>query len=307
MAPYNGQAELVVPFHQHHDVYPGIDVNGALKNAARGKIILITGASQGIGAETARTFARAGALGLILAARRVPQLEQIKKEILDEARSDSDGHFDPNMRIKVYKTDVASLSDVQGTVERAFEVFGRLDIVINNAAYMSSWVPIADHDPETWWNTYEVNIRGSFNVAHCTLPKLVETKGHLVLLSSLGAQMRNVGNSAYASGKHAINRIVEFINLEYAEKGVQCFAFHPGCILTELASQSTEIVSMVENGYVIEDTLALPANALVRLTSGTEDWLSGRYIAANWDLDDVNQMKDRILSEELLVNKLAVP
>ncbi|KZT42324.1 putative oxidoreductase [Sistotremastrum suecicum HHB10207 ss-3] len=307
MPPYDGEPELVVPFIEHHDVYPGIDVNGARKNAARGKVIFITGASKGIGAETAKTFARAGALGLILAARTVSKLEQIKNEILEEVQSNRNGQYDPSLRIETYETDVSALSDVQKTVERAFELFGRLDIVINNAAYMSSWAPIAEHDPETWWNTYEVNIRGTFNVAHCTLPKLSESKGHIVLLSSLGAQLRNVGGSAYTSGKHAVNRLAELINFEYAEKGVKSFAFHPGCILTELARNSTEIVTALENRFVIEDTLALPANALVRLTSGTEDWLSGRYIAANWDLDDVNRMKDRILSEELLVNKLAVP
>ncbi|KZT42323.1 NAD(P)-binding protein [Sistotremastrum suecicum HHB10207 ss-3] len=192
-------------------------------------------------------------------------------------------------------------------VDQAFEVFGRLDIVINNAGYMSSWAPIADHDPQTWWKTYEVNIRGAFNIAHYTLPKLVESKGHIVLLSSVGAQLRVSGSSAYASGKHVTNRLAELITLEYGEKGVKSFAFHPGCILTDLARSASEVVAIIENGDMAEDKLALPANALVRLTSGTEDWLSGRYIAATWDLDDLKTMKDRILSEELLINKLALP
>lgn len=71
-----------------------------------------------------------------------------------------------------------------------------------------------------------------------------------------------------------------FINilLEYGEQGVKTFAFHPGCILTELASNSTFIVDMVKKGMTTEDSLALPASALVRLTSGSEDWLSGRYV-----------------------------
>ncbi|KZS96636.1 NAD(P)-binding protein [Sistotremastrum niveocremeum HHB9708] len=308
MAPYDGWKETVFPptFKEHHDVYPGIDVRGALKGAAKGKVILITGASRGIGAETVKAFARAGALGLILASRTLPALQQIKKEIFEELQSDPSGQYDPNLRIETYTTDVSSVSQVRSMVDQAFEVFGRLDIVINNAGYMSSWAPIADHDPETWWYTYEVNIRGAFNVAHYTLPKLVESKGHIVLLSSTGAQLRVYGSSAYASSKHTTNRLAELVTLEYAEKGVKSFAFHPGAILTDLARSASEVVELVEGGHVVEDTLALPANALVRLTSGTEDWLSGRYIAANWDLDDVNGMKDKILSEELLINKLAV-
>ncbi|KZS96619.1 NAD-P-binding protein, partial [Sistotremastrum niveocremeum HHB9708] len=294
--------ETIVPFTQHHDVYPGIDINGALKEGARGKVVLITGSSKGIGAETARKYAQAGAKGLILAARTISNLEALKNEILqNKSRRPSDFH--PELQVELCETDVTLVAQVQETVKKGIEAFGRLDVVICNAGYMTSWIPIVEHDPETWWKTW---VRGTFNVAHSTLPHLVKSKGHIVVITSVGAQMRIPGGSAYMNGKHALNRFAEFINAEYGEQGVKSFALHPGCMMTELASCSPQFVAMVDAGAIEIDEIALPASVLLRLTSGTEDWLSGRYVSANWDLDDVNKHKDKIIAEELLINKLAL-
>lgn len=81
-------------------------------------------------------------------------MKQLKDEIRDAAQSDQSGQFDPELRIEVYETDVTSTAEVKAMVGEALQAFGRMDIVICNAGYMDPWVPIADHDPETWWTTY---------------------------------------------------------------------------------------------------------------------------------------------------------
>ncbi|KZS96628.1 NAD(P)-binding protein [Sistotremastrum niveocremeum HHB9708] len=304
---YNGTAEAIIDARERHDVYPSIDVNGALKDAAKGKIVLVTGAGKGVGAETARTYAKAGAKGILITSRTLSDLARVREDILDKAKMDASGQYDAELQVETFAADISDPKQVQALVEFCLQKFGTLDIVISNAGFLSRWTPIAEHDPELWWKTWETNIRGNFNLAHYSLPTLVASKGYFVVVSSIGAQLRWLGGSAYLGGKHALNRFAEYIDFEYGDQGVKSFAFHPGCLLTELGTNTPEVQGFVDAGVMKEDTVALPASVLVRLTSGSEDWLTGRYVSANWDLDDVNKLKEKILKENVLIDKLSLP
>jgi NAD(P)-dependent dehydrogenase (short-subunit alcohol dehydrogenase family) len=187
--------------------------------------------------------------------------------------------------------------------------FGGIDIADANAGYLGKWKKIGESDIESWWRSWEVNVKGVYHVARYAIPHLIEsarkhaatgsTGGHLILISSVGAQLLMPGASDYQTAKHAINRLCEFIHLDHGEEGVKCFAVHPGGVPTALARNMPEEI----HAYLTDEP-ELAAGFIVWLCSGQADWASGRYLSANWDVGEILQMKDRILGDDLLVNRL---
>ena len=142
-----------------------------------------------------------------------------------------------------------------------------------------------------------------------TLPHLIESAarfgaqggsgGHLVLVSSVGAQLLMEGASDYQTSKHAINRLCEFVQSDHGAEGVKCFAIHPGGVATELGLEMPEGMHAWLN-----DTPDLAACFKVWLASGQADWAKGRYLSANWDVTDLTALREDILADDLLVNRL---
>ncbi|KLO07034.1 NAD-P-binding protein [Schizopora paradoxa] len=277
---------------QRHDVYPGTDPKPVYASKAyRGKVVLISGASRGIGEEISLTYARAGAT-LSLLARSTEALASVKDSIVKVV---------PDARVEVFKVDVTKPLEVRAAVEGTIEKFGKIDIVIANAGKAERWNKhFTEQDPLDWWRTFEVNVRGVFNLAHFAVPHLKATKGYFVAVSSMAAQIRWPYMSAYGTSKHALGRFVEFIGLEQPD--LKVFALHPGSIKTDMADETGVFPE------VLIDSLQLPATTLLRLTSGSMDWLSSRYVSSTWDLDDLEKnWKTKILSENALVSKLSLP
>ncbi|KDQ53608.1 hypothetical protein JAAARDRAFT_197408 [Jaapia argillacea MUCL 33604] len=280
----------------HHDVYPGIDIGGRLKGVARGKIVYITGASRGIGASTAHAFALAGCSGLFITGRSLDSLASVASSV----RSSLPEDLAKGLSIETDAVDVTNREAVGESVKRCVEKFGRIDILVANAGYVEPFSNIADCDPLGWWKIWEVNIGGVFNLVHHAAASLVKSNGHIILVSSVGAQKRSPGASAYQSSKHALNRFAEFVHLEYGGQGVKVFSLHPGAIVTELSS----VEPSVRPNLI--DKVELASHTMVRLSSGSEDWLSGRYVSSNWDLDELAQKRREIEEDDLLKNRLDV-
>jgi NAD(P)-dependent dehydrogenase (short-subunit alcohol dehydrogenase family) len=125
------------------------------------------------------------------------------------------------------------------------------------------------------------------------------TGGHLILISSVGAQLLTPGASDYQTSKHAINRLCEFIHVDHGADGIKCFAIHPGGVPTALARN---MPAAIHSSLV--DTPELAAGFIVWLCSGNADWATGRYLSSNWDVAELLQMKDQIIKDDLLVNRL---
>ncbi|KZP00332.1 NAD-P-binding protein [Calocera viscosa TUFC12733] len=283
-----------LPVTFHHDIYPGIEPE-KYKSTASGKIVFITGASRGIGEATALAFAQSGA-SLFLVARKVETLTAVKESILKAA---------PETRIGLQPADVVVPEQVEAAVLACISHFGRIDIAIANAGASEKFgLGLVDIDPNEWWRIWEVNVRGTFNTAHFVVPYLAKTKGYLLITTSRAAQKRRAGTSAYASSKHAINRITEFIALEHEADAIKVFALHPGSVKTDMAiNDGGPMIA-----HLLIDDVNLPAWTMVRLTSGSEDYLSGRYVSAYWDLDEVAvRFKEGILREDTLKNRLSLP
>ncbi|EJU05136.1 NADP-binding protein [Dacryopinax primogenitus] len=282
-----------LPVTQRHSIYPGIEPE-LFVGSLQGKVVFITGASRGIGEATAIAFAKSGA-ALFLASRKQETLDIVKADILDLV---------PGVRIETHVTDVTEHESVKEAVQACVREFGKIDVVISNSGASEDFAQtIAQQDPEVWWWTWEVNVKGSFNVAHYTLSELTKTRGYFVFVSSIGAQIQFPGASSYQSSKHAINRIAEFAAMETATDDVKVFAIHPGGVKTELSKSVGEVLEKF-----LTDDIQLPAWTMVRLVQGKDDYLSGRYVSVNWDLDEVHdQWKDTIINDDALKNRLALP
>lgn len=282
----------------HHSQYVAINTKTTLKNSAAGKVVFISGASQGIGQATALAFAQAGAKAIYITARSEKGLVETKDKITKENQ-------DTQCAYKV--CDVTDAEGVKAAVEDCAAQFGGIDIADVNAGSSGTWdKKIGDSDVTNWWQTWEVNMKGAYHVVRFVIPHLIQSAsknngGHLVLLSSIGAQLLMPGASDYQISKHAVNRLCEFIDVDHGEDGIKCFAIHPGGVLTELAKNMPE-----EFHSSLIDEPELAAGFIVWLCSGKADWATGRYLSSNWEVDELLGMKDKILAEDLFVNRLRV-
>lgn len=284
----------------HHDRYDAIDPNGALADSAAGKVVFIAGASRGIGQATAIAFAEAGARAVYLAARSEAALEDTRALVRQA---------NPATDCALRACDVTSAAAVEAAVADCVARFGGIDVADANAGYLGPWVKIGESDPEGWWNNWEVNLRGAYHLIRFTMPYLIESAkaraaerrsgGHLILLSSVGAQLLMPGASDYQTSKHAINRLCEFVQVDHEADGIKAFAVHPGGVATELGLSMPQAMHAYLN-----DSPDLAASFAVWLCSGQADWARGRYLSANWDVGELAAMKDDILTDDLLVNRL---
>jgi NAD(P)-dependent dehydrogenase (short-subunit alcohol dehydrogenase family) len=284
----------------HHAQYPAIDPKAALKGSASAKIIFITGASQGIGQATAVAFAQAGAKAIYLTARSEEALRETKTRV---------SKANPETLCEYMVCDVTDEAQVKASIEDCVARFGGIDVVDSNAGYLDQWKKIGESDTTSWWKTWEVNLKGTYYVIRYTISYLIEsakkhsargsTGGHLILISSIGAQLVRPTASDYQTSKHAINRLCEFVNVDHGEDGIKCFAIHPGGVPTVLAKNMPKEVHV----NLVDDP-DLAAGFAVWLCSGRADWARGRYLSSNWDVDELTQLKDQILRDDLLVNRL---
>ncbi|KIK57225.1 hypothetical protein GYMLUDRAFT_764818 [Collybiopsis luxurians FD-317 M1] len=284
-----------LPVTAHHDIYDAISPElyfSSTSTAFRNKIVLVIGASKGIGLSIATFYARAGAK-LAIVSRSQDTLDEAKARIV----SDISG-----TEVLAVAADVVDTKAIEGVVGKVIEKYGKLDIVIANSGITGPWTKsFPENDPiNDWWKVLEVNLRGVYNVAHYVFPHLVKTNGFFIAMSSMVPQRGLPFASAYAASKVALNRFIEYAAVEHPT--VKSLAFHPGTIQTEgsLASGQEALKQ-----YMI-DTIQLPAAAILKLTdgSGRFDWLSGRFISANWDLEEIERdHKDEIIKNGLLLTR----
>jgi NAD(P)-dependent dehydrogenase (short-subunit alcohol dehydrogenase family) len=287
-------------FTVHHAKYEAIDPISTLKNSAQGKVVFISGASQGIGQATAIAFAQAGAKAIYLTARTEKALRETQA-LVKQAN--------PNTQCAFSVCDVADAEQVQAAVADCVAQFGGIDVADANAGFLGPWTKIGESDPAGWWHNWEVNVRGAYHVVRFTIEHLAQSAkrlaaegrsgGHLILLSSVGAQLLMPGASDYQTSKHAINRLCEFVQVDHEADGIKCFALHPGGVSTELGLNMPQAL----HAYLV-DNPNLPASFAVWLCSGQADWAKGRYLSVNWDVEELLALKETILGSDLLVNRL---
>ena len=195
----------------------------------QGKTALITGASSGIGAATARKLAANGAK-VGLAARRTERLEELVSRI-----SRAGG------QAIALAMDVVDIASVEAGVSRFAEAFGSIDILFNNAGLM----PLSDIDAlktEEWHRMVDVNIKGVLNTTAAVLPHMIGQKsGHIVNTSSIAGRKVFGGLTVYCATKHAITALSDGMRIELGKKhNIRVTCVQPGAVETELYEQISD-------------------------------------------------------------------
>jgi NADP-dependent 3-hydroxy acid dehydrogenase YdfG len=186
--------------------------------AADPKVFLITGASSGIGAATARAAAEAG-YRLVLAARRVERLEELAAELGAPERA------------LALACDVTEWEEQEAMVRAALEAYGRLDVVLANAGFGAPR-GFLESTPEHWKSMVLTNVYGVALTIRATLPALKESQGHLLLTSSVAGR-RALPGSLYGATKWAVTAMGEAARQELNESGVRVTLIEPGMVDTE--------------------------------------------------------------------------
>jgi NAD(P)-dependent dehydrogenase (short-subunit alcohol dehydrogenase family) len=184
------------------------------------KSVLITGASRGLGAATARAAAELGA-NVALAARSKEDLKRVAQQI-SEAGSQA----------LVLEGDVTLAADCQRWVSRTVEEFGTLDALINNAGVISPVAPIAEADPQSWQRNWAINVQGPFMLTQAALPHLRQSQGCVINISSGAATMIIQGWGAYCTSKAGVAHFTRLLAAE--EPKVTALAVRPGIVDTDM-------------------------------------------------------------------------
>jgi len=181
-------------------------------------VIIVTGASRGLGAAVARWLAKAGA-AVTLVARSEEKLMAVAADV---RRLGGTPH--------VLKADVSDLNACHTAVETTLDHFGRIDSLVNNAGIVQPLAPVADTDPDDWRYNMEVNLFGPFYLVRAAIIELRRRNGRIVNVSSGAATMVIDNASAYCTGKAALNHFTRVLAAE--EKEVTALTVRPGVVDT---------------------------------------------------------------------------
>ena len=216
----------------------------SLEGLLQDKVAIVTGASRGIGAASARVFSQAGA-SVVLAAKSEREIDQLAREI--EAQGGE---------AVAIETDVGDPVSVERLVQRTVDEFGTLNIAFNNAGDGHMPAPLANVAVEDFDRAVRVNLRGTFLCLKYEIPAMIRNGGGAIVNMSSTAGLQGVGGIAgYVASKHGIIGLTKTAALDYADPKVRVNAIAPGPILTERLRQvkdPTPIVSAVPVGRIGE-------------------------------------------------------
>ena len=224
-----------------------------LEGTGAGPVAVVTGASRGIGRQLA------------------------------------DGLEDDGWAVERGSTAVAPVTDPQAVSEWVAEIVerqGRIDLLVNNAGVIDAEVSLADSDPEDWWRTVEVNLRGPYLMTRAVIPvMLAQGGGRIINLSSGAAYRPTAVSTAYNVSKGALSRLT-MMTQEYAARGILPFALAPGVVRTDMT------MSMRAHDGRSEWTQPADVLALaLAMAAGELDAWSGRHVRAG--VDTIASLTDR--------------
>ncbi|MCB1308296.1 MAG: SDR family oxidoreductase [Leptospiraceae bacterium] len=220
-----------------------------MKDNIKGKVIVITGASSGMGAAAAKDLAGMGAK-VALGARRKDRLESLVKEIR-QAGGDA----------VAVATDVARMDDVKKLVDTAKEQYGRVDVVFNNAGLMPL-SPLESLKIDEWDQMVDVNIKGTLYGIAAALPYMKAQKsGHIINVSSVYGHIVVATGAVYCATKHAVRAISEGLRQEVKEYNIRVTTISPGAVDTELTQHITE-PGLGDNVRDVVKKIGVPASTM---------------------------------------------
>lgn len=188
--------------------------------ALTGKIIIIMGASSGIGAATTKYLAEKGAK-LVIAARRKERLANLQQEIGAD-------------KVDILEADVTNFSDVQKVVDFTVKKYSKIDAMFNNAGVMPV-NPLSKLARDEWQTTFDTNVKGVLNGIAAVLPTMIKQKhGHILATGSVNSRVVVPNWTVYSASKYAVRAILEGLRMEERQDGIKTTLICPGSVHTEL-------------------------------------------------------------------------
>ena len=215
------------------------------------KVVVITGASSGIGESTAKLLARQGAK-VALGARRLDRIDKVVQEI-SAAGGKAIG----------FSVDITKRTEVDALIQGTVESFGRVDVLVNNAGIM----PIAPMEVlkvEEWERMIDVNIKGLLYGVAAVLPVMQKQKqGHIINMASVfGIKVFAPGATVYCATKSAVRSLTEGLRMELHSQNIRCTMVSPGAVSTELPESSSEEATRKNLREFYK--MAIPADSIAR-------------------------------------------
>jgi NAD(P)-dependent dehydrogenase (short-subunit alcohol dehydrogenase family) len=250
-----------------------------------GRFALITGASQGLGAEIARHYVRNGA-SVMLCARSADKLAAVRESLAPQLA--------PGARIETIAADVGDPRDVERIVQTLRTGFPRLDILVNNAGVYGPMGRIEDVDWNEWVDAIRINLLGLVCISRAAMPIFrAQRYGKIINISGGGAANPMPAITAYAASKAGVVRFTESLALECRDDHIDVNAIAPGALVTRMMDQLIEagpekvgqqffdrMKKIAQEGGT---PLGVGAALCVFLGSSESDGITGKLIAAQWD------------------------
>ncbi|ABF46532.1 short-chain dehydrogenase/reductase SDR [Deinococcus geothermalis DSM 11300] len=228
-----------------------------------GKVVVITGASSGLGEATARLLSEQGAL-VVLGARRIDRLQRLVEELNNRGG-----------QATAVQTDVRNREQVKRLVDTAVEAHGRLDVIINNAGLMPQSL-LERLKVEEWDQMIDVNIKGVLYGIAAALPYMIaQQSGHIINVSSVAGHKVGPGSAVYAATKHAVRALSEGLRQEVKPYHLRTTVISPGAVATELPSTITD-EQVGERLHQFYEQTAIPADSFARAVVSQKTWISMR-------------------------------
>lgn len=185
---------------------------------------LITGASAGIGLETARAFARAG-FDLVLLARREDRLKRLAEELRDLGRV-----------VRSFAVDLSDASALESWLQSESDLLGQVGVLVNNAGLALGVKGLPEGNPTDWDQMWDVNVRALLRMTHAVLPGMrTRRSGHIVNLGSVAGRWTYPGGAVYCASKAAVKSLSEGLRMDVAGSGIRVTNIEPGMVETEFS------------------------------------------------------------------------
>lgn len=206
------------------------------RDQIKGKNIVVTGASGGIGAEIAKLCAASGA-NLVLLARNIEKLQQLQTMLQQKNR----------VQVNVYQLDVSDTDQVTEVFERIFEEVGEIDILVNNAGF-GVFREAHEASISEIKGMFEVNVVGLMACTSMCLPKMRERRrGHIINIASQAGKIATPKSSVYSATKHAVLGYTNSLRMEVADYNIHVTSVNPGPIATNFFNIADETGNYVKN------------------------------------------------------------
>ena len=252
-----------------------------------GRSAFVTGAGRGVGAHITRGLAAAGVKRIGILGRDKARIEKAKDDFAEEF---------PAVAFDAYTADITD----GAAIAAIFQVFGTPDILVNNAGHFPDDGPFVEQDLKSWWSGFEINVLGTATVSQKFLQALGPgNKATVLNVSSMAAHMRFplIGWSGYNGSKLAQARIFENIRFEHPD--VRFINAHPGNIESDGFTRSG---ASAPPGGMTDGKLA--GEFFAWLSTDEADFLSGRFVWAEWDIEELKAKKAEILEKDLLLTTI---